>query len=47
MPTRPSSTASSVSTLRGGKANLKRFSNFFLFFGMKLLWDDINNISFG
>ena len=21
-----------------------RFSNFFSFFGMKLLWDDINNI---
>ena len=44
MPTRPSSSASSLSaaaaaasTLRGGRANL--------FFGMRLLWDDINNIS--
>ena len=31
---------------KGGKGqSQKRFSNFFSFFGMKLLWDDINNIS--
>ena len=45
MPTCPSS-AASASTLRGGKGqSQKRFSNFFSFFCMKLLWDDINNIS--
>ena len=31
---------------KGGRANLRNASvTFFLFFGMKLLWDDINNIS--
>ena len=51
MPTRPSSAASaasavSASTLRGGRANLRNSSvTFSLFFGMKLLWDNINNIS--
>ena len=42
MPTRPAAVAS-ASTLRGerGRTNLRNF----LFFGMKLLWDDINNIS--
>ena len=46
MPTRPSSSAS---TLRGGRTNLRNasvtFSLFVTYFGMKLLWDDINNIS--
>ena len=49
MPTRPSSAASaasaSASTLRGGRANLRNASVTFSLFGMKLLWDDINNIS--
>ena len=44
MPTRPWSAAASA--LRGGRANLRNASvTFSLFFGMKLLWDDINNIS--
>ena len=43
MPTHPSVSAS---TLRGGGggANLRNSSVTFSFFGMKLLWDDINNI---
>ena len=50
MPTRPASaSSSSASTFKGGGGgkgqSQKRFSNFFSFFGMKLLWDAINNIS--
>ena len=46
MPTRPSAAAAvSASTLRGGRPNLRNASVTFLFFGMKLLWDDIDNIS--
>ena len=54
MPTRrsssssaTSSSSSAASTLRGGGKgqSQKRFCNFFCFFGMMLLWDDINNIS--
>ena len=41
----PSAAASSVSTVRGGRANLGNDSVTFSFFGMKLLWDDINYIS--
>ena len=47
MPTRPSSASSS--TFKGGggwggggRANLRNASVTFSFFGMKLLWDDIN-----
>ena len=43
MPTRPS--AAAASTLVGGRGNLKNASVTFFFFGMKLLWDDISNIS--
>ena len=42
MVTRPSSAAS---TFRRGRANLRNASVFFSLFGMKLLWDDINNMS--
>ena len=46
LPTRPSSSSAAASTLRGGKGlSQKRFSNFFSFFDMRLLWEDINNIS--
>ena len=44
MPTRLAPAAAS-STLRGGRANLRNVSVTFSLFGMKLLWDDINNIS--
>ena len=45
MPTCPSSSSSAASILRGGEGqSQKRLSNFFQFVGMKLLWDDINNI---
>ena len=52
MPTRPSASSSAsssssaaASTLRGGRANLRNASVTFSLFGMRLLWDDINNIS--
>ena len=46
MPTRPSSAVSAASsTLRGRMANLRTHAVTFSFFCMKLLWDDINNIS--
>ena len=46
MPTCPASaSAASASTLRGGRANLRNASVTFSLFCMKLLWDDITNIS--
>ena len=40
MPTSPSSSSGGINFKEG-----KRFIDFFSFFGMKLLLDDINNIS--
>ena len=45
MPSCPSSVCLSVKIEGGRGQSQKRFSNFFSFFGMKLPWDDINNIS--
>ena len=43
--TRPSAAA----TFRGGgggNQSQKRFSNFFIFLGLRFLWGDINNMSY-
>ena len=45
MPTSPSSSSGGVNFKEGKGQYQKRFINFFSFFGMKLLLDDINNIS--
>ena len=45
MPTRPLAASAASSTLRGEGPISERFSNFFSYFCMKLLWDDINNLS--